>query len=116
VTVLVSLNSRTFAPQDQTIPFAVDAAGTQVQVTLTHANTVAAWPGGPLYRMDWDFGEGSTGANAGGGGVHINKDGSLVVGNIATTFARAKPSGVTSGMVTVTALQTLTTAVLVEAL
>jgi hypothetical protein len=115
MTVLVSLNSRSFAPQVSTIPFSVDAAATQVQVTLTHPNTLAAWPDGPLYQLDWDFGSGSTGTNSGGGGVRANKDRTPITGAVAMTFGTSKPPGVTSGTVTVTVLQTLTTALLVEA-
>lgn len=114
MTVLASLSNRTFTPNVNVIPFSVAANATLVQITLTHANTLAAWPDGPLYQFDWDFGNGSTGKNSGDGGIRNGKTGLPIPGNIVTTFGTSKPPGVTSGTVTVTVLQTLTTAVLVE--
>lgn len=113
--VLASINSRTYAPQTQVVPFTVAANVTQVVVTLTHANTLAAWPAGPLVQMFWRWGIGDgTGTNQTGGGTQTDKSGALIVGNVVYTFGTTKPAGVTSGTVTVTNLQTLTTAVLVE--
>lgn len=112
--VLASINSRTYTPQTQVVPFTVDIAVTQVVVTLTHANTLAAWPAGPLVQIFWNWGNGGTGTNQTGGGIRNDKAGVPVVGNVAYTFGTTKPTGVTSGTVTVTNLQTVATAVLVE--
>lgn len=114
MSVLASIPSQTYAPQTRPVAFTVAAGVTHVLVTLTHANTLAAWPAGALVRFDWDWGNGSTGTNQTGGGTQTNKDGSLIVGNVSYSFGTTKPAGVTSGTVTVTNLQTLTTAVLVE--
>lgn len=114
MSVLASINSRTYAPQTQVVPFTVDVNLTEVVVTLTHPNTLAAWPAGPLVQIFWNWGNGGTGTNTTGGGVRNDKSGVPIVGNVAYTFGTSKPPGVTSGTVTVTNLQTLTTAVLVE--
>lgn len=114
MTVLASLSNRSFAADVHVIPFAVEPSATRLQITLTHANTLAAWPAGPLYKFDWDFFAGSTGQNTGNGGILNGKGGVPIVGNIATSFSAPKPPDVTSGTVTVTVLQPVTTAVLVE--
>lgn len=112
--VLASVNSRSYAPQTQGVPFTVAAGLTQVTVTLTHANTLAAWPEGALVQLVWNWGTGGTGMNQTGGGAQIDKAGSPIGGAVVYTFGTTKPAGVTSGTVTVTNLQTITTAVLVE--
>lgn len=114
MTTLASVNSATYTPRTQVVPFTVPADLTQVVVTLTHANTLAAWPNGPLVQMNWNWGNGGTGTFQTSGGIRNGKDGTPVVGNVSTTFGTPKPPGVTSGTITVTNLQTLTTAVLVE--
>lgn len=112
--VLTSIASQTYPAQTQVLPFTIDGSLTRVVITLTHANTLAAWPAGPLVQTFWNWGNGSTGTNTTGGGRQTNKDGSFITGTVAYTFGTTKPAGVTSGTVTVTNLQTLTTAVLVE--
>ena len=56
--VLASILSQQYTPQVASIPFTVGAAVTRVQITLTHANTLIAWPSGALLRIDWDWGQG----------------------------------------------------------
>lgn len=114
MTVLASLSNRGFAVNVHVIPFSVAADATRLQITLTHANTLAAWPAGPLYRFDWAFGGESTGQNTGNGGRFNDKTGVPLGGNIATTFNAPKPAGVTSGTCTITVLQAITTAALAE--
>lgn len=112
--VLASVTSRTYVPQTQVVSFTVDVNLTHVIVTFTHANTLVGWPVGALLQILWNWGNGGTGTNQTGGGTQTNKDGSPIAGSVSYTFGTTKPSGVTSGTVTVTNLQTLTTAVLVE--
>jgi hypothetical protein len=114
MTVIASLSNRAFAVNEHVIPFSVAVNATRLQITLTHANTLAAWPAGSLYKFDWSFGGQSTGQNTGSGGIRNDKAGSPVAGNVATAFSAPKPLGVTSGIVTITVLQSLTTAALVE--
>lgn len=113
--ILATINSKTYTPQTQVVPFTVAANVAQVIVTLTHANTLAAWPAGPLLQIFWRWGIGDgTGTFQTGGGVTTLKNGSPDPAAQATTFGTTKPPNVTSGTVTVTNLQTLTAAVLVE--
>lgn len=114
MTILASVNPRTYAPQVSVVNFAVAANVTAVLVTMTHANTLTDWPAGPLVQMDWDWGNGSTGTFQTGGGIRNDKSGVPVVGNVSTTFGTTKPPGIAAGKVTITILQTLTSAVLVE--
>ena len=115
MTVLASVAQAAYAPSINNVPFTVDVNATQVQITLTHPNTLAAWPLGPLVKFDFDWGNGSTGTCSIEGGIRNDKTGVPIVGNVVTTFATSKPPGVTAGTARVTVLQTLTTAVLVEA-
>jgi hypothetical protein len=115
MTQLVSVPSQTYSPLARTISFAVDASATQMLVTFTHPNTLAAWPAGPLITYEVLWNGVPQGLSTIGGGVRNDKSGVPISGNVVTTFGTSKPAGLTSGTVRVTALQTLTTAILVEA-
>lgn len=112
--IIASLSSRLFLAQANDIPFAVAADATLIKVTLTHANTIAGWPDGTLLRWDVLWSGVATGESSISGGIRNGKDGLPLVGNVSTTFERAKPPGITSGVGRFTVLQPLTCSVLVE--
>ena len=114
MTVLANVSSRSYNPAGHTIPFSVDVNATRIETTFTHANTLAAWPSGPLLEYEVLWGGVSQGKSTIGGGVRNDKLGVPIVGNVVTGFGTNKPPGFTSGVVRVTVLKTLTTAVLVE--
>jgi len=114
MTILANVSSRSYNPAGHTIPFTVNVNATRIETTFTHPNTLAAWPSGPLISYEVLWGGVSQGQSTIGGGVRNDKLGVPIVGNVVTGFSTTKPPGITSGVVRVTVLQTLTTAVLVE--
>jgi len=116
MTIVVNVSSRQYTPQAATIPFTVNVNATRMETTFTHANTLAAWPSGPLLEYEVLWGGVPQGKGTIGGGVRNDKLGVPIAGNVVTGFGTSKPPGFTSGVVRVTVLQTLNTAVLVESL
>ena len=112
--VLVTVPQQQYTPLARTVNFNVAADATRMLVTFTHPNTLAAWPSGALLQFEMLWGGVSQGIGTVGGGVRNDKAGVPIVGNVVTTFGVNKPAGLTQGTVRVTALQTLTTAILVE--
>ena len=114
MTVLANVAEQQYSPLARTVNFNVAADATQMLVTFTHPNTLAAWPVGTLLTFEMVWGGVSQGLSTIGGGIRNDKSGVPIVGNVVTTFGTNKPPGLTQGTVRVTALQTLTTAILVE--
>jgi len=114
MTILANVSSRSYNPAGHTIPFTVDVNATRMETTFTHANTLAAWPSGPLITFEVLWNGVPQGLATIGGGIRNDKAGVPIAGNVLTAFGTNKPTGLTSGSVRVTALQTLTTAILVE--
>jgi hypothetical protein len=114
MTVLVTVPQQQYTPLARTVNFNVAADATRMLVTFTHPNALAAWPAGELLRFEVLWSGISQGISTIGGGIRNDKAGVPIVGNVVTTFGVNKPPGLTQGTVRVTAVQTLTTAILVE--
>jgi hypothetical protein len=111
MTVLVSVNERQISPQAQDLAFTAPIDATQIVVTLTHGD----WPDGVCARAEIMWGGVSSGVFQTSGGVVRDKAGNPTGGTMVTTRTCAKPAGITDGVARVEVLQTLRTAILVEA-
>jgi hypothetical protein len=114
MTIVANVPSQQYTPLSRNVNFSVAADATQMLVTFTHANTLAAWPSGPLLTFEVLWNGVPQGLATIGGGVRNDKAGVPIAGNVVTAFGTNKPAGLTSGSVRVATLQTLTTAILVE--
>jgi hypothetical protein len=108
--ILFSRNNAVFQPGSNSLPFSVDAAVTQITITLEHGD----WPEGPCFSLMIDWGTVQTGLFSCGGGLVRDKAGNPTGGTMRVTWTCYKPAGITAGTVHLTVLQRINTAVLVE--
>lgn len=106
--VILNVVSAQYSVGSHDLPISVAANITQLMVTLTRES----WPAGAIGSAKVTWSDGSFGSASFVGGTRLDKFGQ------PRTFERvsvSKPRGITDGTVSVVVLQTLTTAVLVEA-
>lgn len=110
MTILVDVSERNWPAQDNSFPFAVDAAATRLQLTLEHPD----WPEGECVHIRITWPTGDTGEFRCSGGVVRDKAGNPTGGTTQLTWNCYKPVGVMEGDAHVQTMQALRSAVLVE--
>jgi hypothetical protein len=112
VTILVSAPNQQYNPQSRQLSFSIAANFTLLTVHLLRGD----WPDGPCVRFKVSWPTYDTPETTISGGPVVNKDGTPRAGTLDSSFTVNKPVGVTSGIAMIDVLQTISTALEVEAL
>jgi len=110
--ILLNLPSTTYAVNTQKVAVNLGQSITNVLITLTHFD----WPTGPCIEYEVFWSGVSAGKTTIGGGVVRDKTGIPTGLSMITTVNNGVPGSFSTCHVSVSVLQTLTTAILVESI
>jgi len=110
--ILLNLPSTTYAVNTQKVAVNLSQSITQVEISLTHFD----WPTGPCIEYEVFWSGVSAGKTTIGGGVVRDKAGNPTGLSTVTTINNGVPYGFSTCHVSVSVLQSLTTAILVESI